>query len=208
VPASTTIRRLADRARYDRATLDEVLDAAYVAYVGVVVDGAPVVLPFACARIGDELILHGSNRAGTLTTVAGGTPVCATVTLVDGLVLARSGFHSSMNYRSAAIHGVARIVSDPVEKRRLLDAVVDRLLPGRSAQIRGLTEGELEATLVAALPLTTFSAKVRSGGPKDAPEDLSATGIWGGVIPLVTSFGAPIPDDATAAGVPAPSVTR
>jgi hypothetical protein len=195
MPASTTVRRLADRARYDRATLDAILDGAYVAHVGVVVDGAPVVLPFACARVGDELVLHGSNRAGTLTSIADGTPVCATVTLVDGLVLARSGFHSSMNYRSAAIHGVARVISDP-------------LLPGRRAQIRGTTQGELEATLVAALPLTTFSAKVRSGGPKDAPEDLSATGIWGGVIPLVTSFGEPIPDAATAPGVPAPSISR
>ena len=136
MPASTTIRRLADRARYDRETLDAILDDAYVAHVGVVVDGAPVVLPFACARAGDELVLHGSTRAGTLSLIADGTPVCATVTHIDGLVLARSG------------------------------------------------------------------------GPKDAPEDLAATEIWGGVIPLQTTFGEPIPDAATAPGVTPPSVTR
>jgi len=198
MPASTTIRRLADRARYDRETLDAILDDAYVAHVGVVVDGAPVVLPFACARVGDELVLHGSTRAGTLSLIADGTPVCATVTHVDGLVLARSGFHSSMNYRSVAIHGIAR----------LLDAVMDHLLPGRRAAIRGMNEGELEAVAVVAIPLTTFSAKVRTGGPKDAPEDLASTEIWGGVIPLHTSFGDPIPDAATAPGVPPPSVTR
>jgi nitroimidazol reductase NimA-like FMN-containing flavoprotein (pyridoxamine 5'-phosphate oxidase superfamily) len=208
MPASTTIRRLADRARYDRETVDQILEDAYVAHVGVAVDGAPVVLPFACARVGDELVLHGSTRAGTLSLIADGTPVCATVTHVDGLVLARSGFHSSMNYRSVAIHGVARAVTHRDEKIRLLDAVMDHLLPGRRAAIRGMTEGELEAVTVVALPLTTFSAKVRTGGPKDAPEDLSSTEIWGGVIPLLTSFGEPIPDAATAPGVPPPSVTR
>lgn len=208
MPASTTIRRLADRARYDRETLDAILDDAYVAHVGVVVDGAPVVLPFACARAGDELVLHGSTRAGTLSLIADGTPVCATVTHIDGLVLARSGFHSSMNYRSVAIHGVARAVTERDEKTRLLDAVMDHLLPGRRAAIRSMNDGELEAVAVVAIPLTTFSAKVRTGGPKDAPEDLAATEIWGGVIPLHTTFGEPIPDAATAPGVAPPSVTR
>jgi nitroimidazol reductase NimA-like FMN-containing flavoprotein (pyridoxamine 5'-phosphate oxidase superfamily) len=208
MPSSTTIRRLADRARYDRETLDAILDDAYVAHVGVVVDGAPVVLPFACARAGDELVLHGSTRAGTLSLIADGTPVCATVTHIDGLVLARSGFHSSMNYRSVAIHGVARAVTERDEKIRLLDAVMDHLLPGRRAAIRSMNDGELEAVAVVAIPLTTFSAKVRTGGPKDAPEDLAATEIWGGVIPLQTTFGEPIPDAATAPGVTPPSVTR
>ena len=208
MPSSTTIRRLADRARYDRETLDAILDDAYVAHVGVVVDGAPVVLPFACARAGDELVLHGSTRAGTLSLIADGTPVCATVTHIDGLVLARSGFHSSMNYRSVAIHGVARAVTERDEKIRLLDAVMDHLLPGRRAAIRSMNDGELEAVAVVAIPLTTFSAKVRTGGPKDAPEDLAATEIRGGVIPLPPPFGEPIPDAATAPGVTPPSVTR
>src|ERR1700676_3623383 len=114
MPAPTRITRLAERAAYDRATLDAILDAAYVAHVGVVIDGEPAVIPFACARVGDELVLHGSTKAGILSAIAAGTPVCATVTHLDGLVLARSAFHSSMNYRSASVHGVARIVDDPV----------------------------------------------------------------------------------------------
>ena len=110
---NTRVRRLAERARYDRENVHAILDAAYVAHVGVVVDGAPVVMPYACARVGDELVLHGSIKAGILSALANGAPVCATVTHVDGLVLARSAFHSSMNYRSAVVHGSARIVADP-----------------------------------------------------------------------------------------------
>jgi nitroimidazol reductase NimA-like FMN-containing flavoprotein (pyridoxamine 5'-phosphate oxidase superfamily) len=201
------VRRLADRARYDRDNVDAIIDAAYVAHVGTVVDGAPVVMPYACARVGDELVLHGSTKAGILSALANGAPVCATVTHVDGLVLARSAFHSSMNYRSAVVHGNARIVDDPGEKIRLLDAVTDRLLPGRRAGIRGMTQGELDAVLVVAIALDHVSAKVRTGPPTEPHEDRDA-GVWGGVIPLVLARGTPQADDVTAAGVKAPNVAR
>ncbi len=202
MPAPTRITRLAERASYDRATLDAILDAAYVAHVGVVVDGAPAVIPIpddiddgtACA-----LMLQGS-------LIADGTQVCATVTHLDGLVLARSAFHSSMNYRSAAVHGVARVVDDPGEKVRYLDALVDQLLPGRRTELRAMDDGELLATQVVAIPLDTFSAKIRTGGPKDAPED-HLPGVWGGVIPLTLAKGVPQADDTTAPGVAAPRLT-
>ncbi len=204
---NTHVRRLAERARYDRDDVDAILDAAYVAHVGTVVDGAPVVMPYACARVGDELVLHGSTKAGILSALANGAPVCATVTHLDGLVLARSAFHSSMNYRSAVVHGRARIIADPDEKARLLDALADRLLPGRRVEIRGMTQGELDATQVIALALEHVSAKIRSGPPTDPPEDRDAA-VWGGVIPLALAPGAPHADDVTAAGVAPPNVSR
>jgi nitroimidazol reductase NimA-like FMN-containing flavoprotein (pyridoxamine 5'-phosphate oxidase superfamily) len=202
---NTRVRRLAERARYDRENVHAILDAAYVAHVGVVVDGAPVVMPYACARVGDELVLHGSVKAGILSVLANGAPVCATVTHVDGLVLARSAFHSSMNYRSAVVHGSARVVADPDEKVRLLDAVVDRLLPNRRAQIRGMTQGELDATRVVAIALDHVSAKTRTG-PLTEPHEDGDAGVWGGVIPLQLIAGAPEADDVTAADVAAPSL--
>ena len=199
------VRRLAERARYDRENVHAILDAAHVAHVGTIVDGAPVVMPYACARVGDELVLHGSTKAGILSALADGAPVCATVTHVDGLVLARSAFHSSMNYRSAVVHGTARIVADEAEKIRLLDAVVDRLLPGRRAGIRGMTQGELEAVLVVAIALDRVSAKVRTGPPTEPQEDRDG-GVWGGVIPLAIVHGTPQADDVTAAGIAPPSL--
>jgi nitroimidazol reductase NimA-like FMN-containing flavoprotein (pyridoxamine 5'-phosphate oxidase superfamily) len=201
------VRRLAERARYDRDTVHAILDEAYVAHVGVVVDGAPVVMPYACARVGDELVLHGSTKAGILSAVADGTPVCATVTHLDGLVLARSAFHTSMNYRSAVVHGTARVVDDPAEKIRLLDALVDRLLPRRRAQIRAMTAGEIDATQVVALALDAVSAKVRTGPPTEPAEDALAGG-WAGVIPLSLAFGTPQADGTTAPGVALPDLAR
>jgi len=198
-----SVRRLAERARYDRENVHAILDAAYVAHVGAIVDGAPVVMPYACARVGDELVLHGSTKAGILSRLANGAPVCATVTHVDGLVLARSAFHSSMNYRSAVVHGNARLVADPDEKIRLLDAVVDRLLPGRRAGIRGISRGELDATQVVAIALDHVSAKIRTGPPTE-PEDDRDGSVWGGVIPLALAYGTPHADDVTAAGVAPP----
>ena len=201
------VRRLAERARYDRENVHAIIDAAYVAHVGTIVDGAPVVMPYACARVGDELVLHGSTKAGILSALANGAPVCATVTHVDGLVLARSAFHSSMNYRSAVVHGNARVVTDQAEKIRLLDAVVDRLLPGRRAGIRGMTRGELDAVQVVAIALDRVSAKVRTGPPTEPQEDRDA-GVWGGVIPLTLAHGTPQADDVTAAGLAPPDVAR
>ena len=204
---NTRVRRRAERARYDEQTVHAILDEAYVAHVGTIVDGAPVVMPYACARVGDERVLHGSTRAGILSALSNGARVCATVTHLDGLVLARSAFHTSMNYRSVVLHGIARIVDDPHEKADVLDAVVDRLLPGRRANLRAMTTGEIEATRVVALRIDAVSAKVRSGGLTEPQEDRRAD-VWGGVIPLALGFGAPQPDAATAAGVPAPPLRR
>ncbi len=198
------VTRLADRARYDRAAVDAILDEAYVAHVGVVVDGAPVVLPFACARVGDELVLHGSTLAGVLSAAASGAPVCATVTHLDGLVLARSAFQSSMNYRTVVVHGRAREIVDRAEKIALLDAFVDRLLPGRRAQIRGMSEGELTATQVVALPLDAVSAKVRTGPVKEPAEDVDPA-VWAGVIPLHLVRGEPEPDPSNGPQAPPPA---
>jgi len=201
--ANTRVRRLAERARYDAATVHAILDEAYVAHVGVAVDGAPVVIPYACARVGDELVLHGSTRAGTLSAVATGVSLCATITILDGLVFARSAFHSSMNYRSVVVQGAARVVDDPQEKARLLDALVDHLMPGRRANLREPTEGELEATQVVAIRLDAVSAKIRTGGPKDPPEDVLPH-VWGGVVPMRTTFGEPEADAVTAPGIDGP----
>ncbi|HEY0394111.1 MAG TPA: pyridoxamine 5'-phosphate oxidase family protein [Candidatus Elarobacter sp.] len=208
IPAApnTRVRRLAERARYDADTVHAILDDAYVAHVGAIVDGAPVVMPYACARAGDELVLHGSTRAGILSLLGDGAPVCATVTHVDGLVFARSSFHSSMNYRSVVIHGTARTVTDRAEKLRLLDALVDHLMPGRRAALRAHTEGELEATQVVALRIDAVSAKVRTGGPKEPDDDLLPH-VWGGVVPMAIAFGKPEADTITAAGV-APPMSR
>jgi hypothetical protein len=200
---NTRVRRLAERAKYERETVDAILDEAYVAHVGVVMDSLPVVIPYACARVGDELILHGSTGAGILSAIATGTPVCVTVTLLDGLVVARSAFHSSMNYRSVVVHGAARLVDDPDEKVRLLDALVDHLLPGRRAELRASTPGELIATQLLAIRLDAASAKIRTGPPKDAPEDVDPA-LWGGVVPLRLERGEPVADVHTAHGVPAP----
>jgi nitroimidazol reductase NimA-like FMN-containing flavoprotein (pyridoxamine 5'-phosphate oxidase superfamily) len=201
---NTRVRRLAERARYDAPTVHAILDAAHVAHVGVIVDGLPVVMPYACARVGDELVLHGSTHAGILSAVASGELVCATVTHVDGLVLARSAFHSSMNYRSVVVHGIARLVDDPNEKVQILDAFVDRLLPQRRAVLRATTPAELAATQVVALKLDRVSAKVRTGGPKEPLEDQRAE-VWGGVIPLALTAGTPQADSATAPEVAPPA---
>jgi uncharacterized protein len=204
---NTRVRRLAERAHYEREAVDAILDEAYVAHVAAVVDGLPVVIPYACARVGDELVLHGSTKAGILSAIASGEPICATVTHLDGIVVARSAFHCSMNYRSAVVHGAARVVVDTDEKIRLLDAFVDRLIPNRRAQMRAMSPGELEATQVVALALDAVSAKVRDGGPKDAPEDLRGD-LWGGVIPLALLAGAPEPDETTNAGIAPPALRQ
>jgi uncharacterized protein len=203
VPDRLRVRRHAERANYDRAQIDTILDEAYIAHVGVVVDGAPVVLPYACARVGDELILHGSTRAGAFGAIAAGAPICATITHLDGLVLAHSAFHSSMNYRAVVVHGSARAVTDPAEKARLLDAFVDHQFPGWRASFRPTNEGELRATQVVALSLACASAKVRDGGPEEPPEDARPE-VWAGVVPLRLVAGVPRPTPGTAPRTAAP----
>jgi len=179
----TRIHRLPERGNYDRATIDAILDEALICHVGFVVEGRPVVIPTIHARVGDHLYFHGSPAAGMLRTLRGGLDACVTVTLLDGLVLARSAFHSSMNYRSVVVFGKAEEVSDRDEKLRVLEALVEHVCRGRSADARGPSEMELKQTLVLRVPIDEASAKIRTGPPKDDAEDYGLP-IWAGVLPL------------------------
>lgn len=191
--ARSTIRRLPERARYDRETALAILDEGVVCHVGFVDDGQPFVMPSAYARMGDRLVIHGSAASRMLRVLAAGTPACVTVTLLDGLVLARSAFHHSMNYRSVVVLGVAREIEAPDEKRRALDAIVEHVAPGRSTTVRPPSELELRATRVVALPLEEVTAKVRSGPPKDDEDDY-ALPCWAGELPLTLVPGRPVAD--------------
>jgi nitroimidazol reductase NimA-like FMN-containing flavoprotein (pyridoxamine 5'-phosphate oxidase superfamily) len=176
--------------------IDAILDEGMVGHVGFVDsagDGQPYVIPVVYARRADEILLHGSVLSRMFGTVSGGAPVCFTVTLIDGLVLARSAFHHSVNYRSVVVLGEARAIADDAEKHAALRAIVEHLAPGRSDDARGPSDQELAATSVVALPLNEASAKVRTGPPVDAPEDY-ALPVWAGEIPLVLSPLAPISD--------------
>jgi len=188
----TTVHRLRERARLERADLDAVLAAGLVCHLGVVIDGTPVVLPTGYGRIGECLYLHGSSANKSLLAAAG-EQVCVTITLLDGLVCARAVFHHSMNYRSAVIFGAARLVEDPQEKLAALEAITNHLVPGRWEHARAPTRKELAATAVIALPLDEASVKVRAGGPKDDPEDYDS-GFWAGVLPAALTFGPAEPD--------------
>jgi drug/metabolite transporter (DMT)-like permease/nitroimidazol reductase NimA-like FMN-containing flavoprotein (pyridoxamine 5'-phosphate oxidase superfamily) len=187
----TRIRRHADRARHSRAELYAILDAGLVAHVAFIADGYPVVLPMGYARDGDTLLLHGSSRNRMLRALAGGAELCATITLVDGLVLAATAFTHSMNYRSAVIYGHALEITDPEAKGQALDRFVEFLLPGRTEQLPAHTRQELAATLVLAVPLHEVSVKARSGPPKSQPREGMAP--WTGVIPLAVTRGLPQP---------------
>lgn len=208
----TTPTRARDRAAYDHETVHAILDAGYVCHLGFVRDGSPVVLPTLYGRVGDRLYLHGSSgsrplqMAGEATGEAPdpGLEVCVTVTHVDGLVLARSAFHHSVNYRCVVVHGTAHQVTDPEEKKAALDALVDHVVPGRAADSRPGNAKELAATAVLRLDLREVSAKIRSGGPNDEPEDL-ALPYWSGVLPVAPVYGAPIPSDDLAPGTPEPA---
>lgn len=203
----TTIRRHADRSRDDRADLLEVLDAGLICHLGVVVGGAPLVLPtgFGVDLAGPDragtLYLHGSSGAVSLRSAIE-SDICVTITCLDGLVLARSAFNHSMNYRSAVVRGRARLVDDPTEQSHALDLIVDHAVPGRMKTLRGHSRKELAATNVLALPLYEASVKRRSGGPRDDPEDV-VPGVWAGVITLsVRAGGVQTAPDAEPAAVP------
>ncbi len=200
----TTVRRLKERGAYDRDTLYGILDEGLVCHAGFVVDGRPVVIPMAYARQGDRLILHGSVASRLMKALGEGVETCITVTLLDGLVLARSVFHHSMNYRSAVVFGVAHPIPDPAEKLAALEALTEHLVPGRSADARGPNRKELAATEVLALPIDEGSAKVRSGPPGDAKSDL-AMPIWAGVVPFAPATGAPVPSPDLIAGIEPPA---
>ncbi|MEV6504352.1 pyridoxamine 5'-phosphate oxidase family protein [Streptomyces prunicolor] len=207
-PTDRTVpTRSADRASYDKDLVHAILDAAYVCHLGFVRDGAPVVLPTLYGRVGERLYVHGSTGARPLRMTGQadpGLPVCLTVTHVDGLVLARSAFHHSINYRSVVVHGIAHQVTDPEEKRTALDALVDHVVPGRSADSRPANKKELAATMVIRLDLDQVSAKLRTGGANDEPEDLDLP-HWAGVVPLRAAYGAPLPNDDLAPGTEPPS---
>ncbi|WP_246460803.1 pyridoxamine 5'-phosphate oxidase family protein [Streptomyces himalayensis] len=194
------------RTSYDRALVHSILDEAYVCHLGFVRDGAPVVLPTLYGRVGEHLYVHGSTGSRPLR-MAGqtdpGLPVCLTVTHVDGLVLARSAFHHSINYRSVVVHGVAHQVTDPEELRTALDALVDHVVPGRAADSRPANAKELAATAVLRLDLEEVSAKVRTGGPNDEPEDMDLP-HWAGVVPLRKGYDALIPSEDLAPSVKTP----
>ncbi|MDP9033868.1 MAG: pyridoxamine 5'-phosphate oxidase family protein [Myxococcota bacterium] len=193
--ARTTLRRIPARGAYDETTVHAILDAALVCHLGFVAEGRPVVIPTFFARRGEVLFVHGAAASRTMRTLAEGVPVCVTVALIDGLVLARSAFHHSMNYRSVVLFGVAREVTARDEKRQALAHFVEKMSPGRAAIVRPPTDRELLATRVLSLPLVEVSAKVRLGPPLDDADDM-AVQVWAGVQPVALCAGAPQPDGA------------
>lgn len=199
----TRVRRLPSRANHERDTIYAILDEALVCHVGFVADGSPHVLPMAMARNGDDLFLHGSTASRLMRTLAAGTEVSVAVTHLDGVVVARSAFHSSMNYRSAVVYGRARPITDRTEKLGALEIVTNHLIPGRWDELRPPTDTELKATFVLALPLEESVAKIRTGDPSDDEKDLD-TPVWGGVVPLRLQHSEPIPDDFVEDGIPVP----
>jgi len=203
----TTLKRLPQRGNYDRELIDQILDEGFICHVGFAVDGQPFVIPTGYARVGDSLVIHGSQASRMLRTLEQGIDVCVTVTLIDGLVLARSAFHHSMNYRSVVVFGRATPVADPAAKVEALRALSEHMIPGRWDDVREPTERELQQTTVLLLPLTEASAKVRTGPPLDDEEDY-ALPVWAGVIPLRLTAGAPVDDPGVHAGRIAPEYAR
>ncbi|MFH8726910.1 pyridoxamine 5'-phosphate oxidase family protein [Streptomyces termitum] len=210
LPTGRTVpTRARQRASYDREVVHAILDEGYVCHLGFLRDGAPVVLPTLYGRIGERLYVHGSTGSRPLRAAGAdgadepGLPVCLTVTHVDGLVLARSAFHHSLNYRSVVVHGTAHRVTDPGELRAALDALVDQVVPGRAADSRPADDKELAATAVLRLDLVEVSAKIREGGPNDDPEDL-ALPHWAGVVPVAPRTGTPVPSADLDPAVPPP----
>lgn len=205
--ARTRLVREPDRAVYDRAAAYQILDEGFICHVGFVVDGQPFVIPTGYGRASDNLYIHGSAASRMLRRIDQGVPVCVTVTLLDGLVLARSIFNHSMNYRSVVVLGTAVAVEDPKEKLEALHLLSEHILPGRWAESRQPNEREIKATLVMRLPITEFSAKVRQGPPIDDEDDYGFP-TWAGVIPLEIVAGTPINDPRLDPQTPVPSYTR
>jgi nitroimidazol reductase NimA-like FMN-containing flavoprotein (pyridoxamine 5'-phosphate oxidase superfamily) len=189
----TRVRRVPQRGAYERETIEAILDETLISHVGFVHDGQPVVIPTLHARLGDRLYLHGSAASRMLRTLQKGVPVCATATLVDGLVLARSAFHHSVNYRSVVVFGTATLMEPGEETVKVLELFTERLVPGRWADVRPPTRQELKGTKVLSLPLDEASAKVRTGPPIDEDEDYDLP-VWAGVLPLATEVAEPQPD--------------
>jgi nitroimidazol reductase NimA-like FMN-containing flavoprotein (pyridoxamine 5'-phosphate oxidase superfamily) len=202
--ARSEIRRLAKRAVYDRAAIDAILDEALICHVGFVADDQPFVIPTIHVRIGDSIYLHGSPASRMLQTLAGGAEACLTVTLVDGLVLARSAFHHSMNYRSVVLFGNGSPVADESNKLDVLRCLSEHLIRGRWADVRAPNASELKGTLVVEIPIDEVSAKVRTGPPLDDEEDY-ALPVWAGVLPLRVTALTPLADPRLPAGFAVPN---
>lgn len=202
----TRIRRLPERAVEDLGVIHAILDEGFVCHAAYVIGGRPVVIPTLYARDGERLLLHGSNSMGLARAVRSGSPLSVAVTLVDGLVVARSAFNSSANYRSIVVHGHGRLLEDD-EKRAGLDVVLDKVLPGRRADLRPSTDAELAQTSVIELGLDEVSAKVRSGGPGDDDEDMELE-VWAGVVPFHLEPGEPIPAEDLRPGLEIPDYLR
>jgi hypothetical protein len=188
-----------ERGAHDRATIEAILDEALVSHVGFAVDARPYVIPTLHARLEDRVYFHGSAASRTLRALADGAEMCLTATLLDGIVLARSAVHQSVNYRSVMVFGNVQAITDVEHKRAVIEAFSERLIPGRWPEVRAPTDNELKAISVLSLPLDEASAKLRTGGPKDDEEDYSRQG-WAGVIPIATVAGAPLPDERLAPG--------
>ena len=191
--AATRVRRHPERAAYDRESIEAILDEGLIGHVGFASEGRPYVMPMLYARSGDQLYLHGSRNSRLLTALADGAPLCFTATLVDGLVLARSAFRHSLNYRSVVVLGQGRAVGDSEEKQAALRSLVEHVMSGRWSQVREPSAAELKVTEVVALDLREASAKARSGPPSDNPDDYSLP-VWAGVLPLGLAVQAPIPE--------------
>jgi nitroimidazol reductase NimA-like FMN-containing flavoprotein (pyridoxamine 5'-phosphate oxidase superfamily) len=198
----TGINRHPERGREEQAVIDAIIDEALICHVGFVVDGYPAVIPTIHARSGRTLYLHGSPASRMLQAVPG-DEVCVTITLLDGIVMARSAFNHSMNYRSVVIYGIPRLVTDPAEKLQAFEALVEHVAEGRWADARHPTASEMTATTVLALSLEEASAKVRTGPAIDEPADLELD-VWAGVVPLRMEAGSPQPDALMVPGIPTP----
>jgi uncharacterized protein len=202
------VRRLPERAAYDRTAIEDVLDAALVAHLGFVHDDQPFVIPTLHARVGDRVYVHGSAASRTLRALASGIPACLTVTMLDGIVLARSVFEHSMNYRSVIVLGTATPVDTAEEKAVALEAFTEKLLPGRWLEARRPTAKELKATSILSLPLDEASAKIRTGGPEDGDTPDADLDVWAGHLPLVVQALEPVPDPTLRPGIPVPPGLR
>jgi len=203
VTRRTRLRRRPERGVYDRSVIDAILDEGLVGQLGFAIDGHPWTVPMVYGRVADVVFVHGAAANHALRALAGGIEVCLSVTLLDGLVVARSAFHMSINYRSVMLFGVATRVEDPERKRAAMEAVLEHVVPGRTPDVRPPSAPELAATLVLELAIVEASAKIRTGGPVDEPEDL-ARSTWAGEIPLSVRAGAPVPDGHVRPGIVAP----
>ncbi|HYJ90833.1 MAG TPA: pyridoxamine 5'-phosphate oxidase family protein [Pyrinomonadaceae bacterium] len=203
----TRLRRLPKRGVFDRAAVNAILDEAFICHIGFVADGQPYVIPTGFGRLENDLYIHGSSASRMLRTLSDGINMCFTTTLVDGLVLARSAFHHSVNYRSIVVLGRARLVEDMDEKNRALEVITNHIVPERWDDVRWPTELELKATSVLKLPINEASAKVRTGPPIDDDEDY-AMNVWAGVLPIGLQTGEPIADDRLPAGIDPPENVR